>query len=257
MAFGSPRHRAALDRLAQAREALRHAQRARFETIADYAAWRFSTLPPTLGGFSVTPDTASFTSIQEVDAAFARARAYRRESAQAESLLLPTRQPLGLAAFSDAGGVISSWRRLGAIDCLVSFHETGGLFHICLAHPWGGLARQANEVFRRSATQLAREVISLALPGAAEIFLHDRHRLVQHRETIRAINALAARMRFYRHLLPQHGLSEEFCRVGMGWDGASCIDPDWSAELFIVLPPALRAASDTANAPTPPGRQLP
>jgi hypothetical protein len=251
--FGSLAHRAAVDRLAQAKDALKHARRARFKTIADYAVWLFSTLPPGPEGFSVVPDTAAFTAIDEVDAAFARAKQHRREAARAESLLLPTRQPTGLAAFADAVAVISSWRRLGpeatAIDCLVSFHETGGEFHICLAHPWGGLARHANEVFQRSATQLAREIISFAVPGAAEIFLHDRHQLVQYRETIRAINNVAARLRFYRHLQPQHDLREEFSRVEMGWDGAKCVDPDWSFELFSSLPYALREASAAANAP--------
>lgn len=141
---------------------------------------------------------------------------------------------------------------------MVSFCLAAQLFHVCLAHPWGALTLKSNEVFRGIATQLTRESILLQLPEAASVFTDDGHRLARHRELIRQVNGLAAKFRFYRHLLPERGLQEEFCRVDMVWNGAGWIDPDWSAIVYNRLPATLReAAGQPAMPALPPGTFTP
>jgi hypothetical protein len=247
--FGSPAHRAALDRLAAAKDELRAARLSQFHSIAEYAAWRFSTLEDAEDGFALIPDFRELTSVAEVDDAYERASRHRREGSLEGKSRLQTGQPPGLAAFAEETTVISTWRRFGPVDtgieCMVTFHETAGRYHICLAHAWGGLRHNSNEIFRRIATQLARESIMLLRPAAAPVFRPDGHRQAQNRDLIREVNALAANFQFYRHLLPDQGLREQFSRVDMGWDGASFYDPDWSAMVYPTLPEVLRAAAAT------------
>ncbi|MCB5945233.1 hypothetical protein [Acidocella sp. KAb 2-4] len=250
--FGSAAHRAALEFLTTAKATLHAARLTRFRTIADYAAWLFDDAATNAGEFAVIPDFDAFTSIEEAEAAHERALRHRREGTLERKSRLDTGQPPGLAAFAEAEAVISTWRLFGnaetCIECMVSFQQIGDKFHICLAHPWGALTGHSNEAFRRIATQLARESILLHSPATAPVFLPDGHRRAQNRELIREVNALAASFQFYRHLLPGHGLREEFARVDMGWDGATFYDPDWSAMVFATLPETLRAAA--AASPT-------
>lgn len=247
--LATPAHGAAQERLAAAREALRLARLARFPLIADYAAFLFTGLEADEDGFFALPDFAEFTSIEQADAAHERALRRQREGLLECQSRLQTGQPRGLGAFAVADEVISTWRQFGPLDsgtsCLVSFHETEGQYHVCLAHHWGRLHRQSNEAFRRIATQLARESIQLLAPETAPVFQPEGHREARNRELIRAANALAARFSFYRHLLPEHGLREEFALVGMLWNGASFIDPDWSAVVYQTLPEALYLAAAT------------
>ena len=249
--FSSRAHRDALNSLSAAKDELKTAQLSQFPNVADYAAWLFAGLGDAGDGFAVIPDFAAFTSVTEVDEAYERAGRHQREGLLESKSRLRTGQPASLAAFADASAVISTWRLFGSaetgIKCMVSFHETGARFHICLAHPWGGLQRHSNEAFRRIATQLARESILLISPATAPVFRADGHRQAQNRELIREVNALAAGFQFYRHLLPGHGLREAFSRVDMGWDGASFYDPDWSAAEYSTLPEALRAAAATPS----------
>lgn len=248
-ALGTPAHDAAQEHLATAREALRLARLARFPLIADYAASLFAGLEANEDGFFALPDFAEFTSIEQADAAHERALTRQREGLLERQSRLQTGQPRGLAAFAVADEVVSTWRHFGpsdsGISCLVSFHEAAGQYHVCLAHHWGQLHQQSNEAFRRIATLLARESIQLLAPETAPVFTPDGHRLARNRELIRTANALAARFSFYRHLLPEHGLREEFALVGMLWNGASFIDPDWSAVVYQTLPEALYLAAAT------------
>jgi hypothetical protein len=241
--FGSAEHRTALAWLDAARAAQRNAWRMQFETIAAYAKWRFGELPDSKDGFAVARDMAAFISIEEVDTAYEYALRDEREGTLEQRFRLETAQPPGLTAFAEGGETVSSWRRFGELDCMVSFCMAEGLIHICLAHPWGALALKSNEIFRAIATQLARETLMLQMPEASVLFQNEGHRLAQHRELIRAVNGLAAKLRFYRHLLPERGLREEFCRVDMVWNGAGWIDPDWSAMVYDKLPAALREAA--------------
>ena len=237
-------------------EAARAAWRAQFETVADYAAWRFSRLAAAKDGFALDHDAAEFATIEAVESAYENAARDAREGTLERRFRLQTDQPPELAAFAEGSGTISSWRRFGEIDCMVSFCLADGLIHICLAHPWGGLALKSNEIFRTIATQLARETILLQRPGAAVVFTDDGHKLARHRELIRQVNGLAAQCRFYRHLLPERGLREEFCRVDMVWNGASWIDPDWSAVVYDRLPRTLREAAGQPASPLLPGQNF-
>jgi hypothetical protein len=241
--FASPAHHAALGWLDAAKQERRTAFLGQFETIADYAMWRLTGLEPSKDGFAMAWDPAGFTSISDVDDAYERTLQHRREGTLEENFRLSIGQPPGLAAFADKSSIISSWRRFGETDCMVSFCTAAENFNICLAHQWGQLTRQSNELFRSIATQLARESMVLMLPAATPVFERDGHRMAQNREAIRQVNALAAKFRFYRHLLPEHGLREEFCQVTMGWDGARFIDPEWSAIVYGTLPLALREAA--------------
>lgn len=254
--FGGPAHRAALAWLDAALTARRDARRMRFETVADYAAWRFSSLTAPKDGFGVARDMTDFASIQEVDAAYEYALRDEREGTLEQRFRLDTAQPVSLAAFADAASVVSSWRRFGEIDCMVSFCLAENLFHICLAHAWGALALQSNEIFRAIATRLTQESLLLQAPDAAPVFRDDGYRLAKHRDLIREVNARAAKFRFYRHLLPERGLREEFCRVDMVWNGAGWIDPDWSAMVFDRLPQALREAAGQPPLPQLPGHDF-
>jgi hypothetical protein len=236
--FGGLAYREAVERAVQARIARTEAWAAQFPTIADYAAWRFSSLPQ--DGFAVVQDFAGFASRGEVDAAFARARRDTEEGTDASRHQLRTGQPPGMVAF--AGAVTSTRRRFGEIDLVVSFSEALPYYHVCLAHRWGELAG-SNEIFRAAASQLMRESIVLLLPEAEAILNDGRHRLLEHRDVLRQVNALVARFVFYRHLLPGVRQREEFARVGMSWEGVCFIDPDWSAQVYATLPPALREAA--------------
>jgi hypothetical protein len=248
--FGSPAHRRALAMLDEARALRTAIWRTQFETIADYAAWRFSTLEDARDAFALARDLTGFTSIEAVDEAFANAQRDARDGTLEQRFRLEVGQPAGLAAFAPGSGTISSWRRFGEIDCMVSFCLAEQNFHICLAHPWGGLAAQkSNEMFRAIATQLARETILLQAPEAEPVFADGGHRLAQNREAIRVVNALAAKFRFYRHLLPERNLREEFCAVSMVWNGSGWIDPDWEARVFDRLPESLRDAGSLPALP--------
>ncbi len=241
--FASNAHRSAIARLDTARAAYRAAWLAQFETIADYAFWRFSTLQDGPDGFALARDPSAFTSLEAVDEAFARAERDAREGTLEQRFRLGVGQPAGLTAFAPGMGTISSWRRFGEIDVMVSFCQAGDLFHICLAHPWGGLAKQkSNDIFRAIATQLTRETILLLAPEAAPVFAEGGHSQARNREFIRTVNAWAEKFRFYQHLLPERGLREAFCAVSMVWSGAGWIDPDWSAQIYGLLPAALREA---------------
>ena len=255
--FGSAEHRTALAWLDAARGAQRAAWRMQFETIAAYAKWRFGELPDSRDGFALARDMAAFISIEEVDTAYEYALRDEREGTLEQRFRLEIGQPAGLVAFAEGDETVSSWRRFGELDCMVSFCFAGGLFHICLAHPWGALALKSNEIFRTIATQLARETLVLQEPEAAKLFQNEGHRLAQHRELIRQVNGLAAKLRFYRHLLPERGLREEFCRVDMVWNGAGWIDPDWSAMVYDRLPAALREAAGQPALAALPGVHLP
>ncbi len=260
--FGAPRHLAALARHEGVKAREDAARRGRFETVADYAAWRFAALPPAREGVAVLPDFAAFPSIEAVDAAFWRVLHQEAENPLVHAMSLPVRQPAGLAAFAPLRDVLSSWRRFapdelsrypaatGAepLDCLVSFHQLGGVFHICIAHRWGRLSPRSRDQFRNIATLLARQTMEVLHPGVGLIFTQDRHVAPQHRELLRQANAAAQRFRFYRHLLPRRDLREQFCQVAMGWDGARFIDPDFEAALYEALPEALRAAAERAAA---------
>ncbi|WP_297492927.1 hypothetical protein [Acidocella sp.] len=257
ISFGGPAHRAALVWLDAALAARRDARRMQFETIADYANWRFSSLAIPKDGFGVARVMADFASLQEVDAAFEHALRDEREGTLEQRFRLETGQPPGMMAFAEAANVVSSWRQFGTLDCMVSFCVAEDLFHICLAHAWGALALQSNEIFRTIATQLTRESLLLQLPDAAPVFQDDGHRLAKHRDLIRQVNELAAKFRFYRHLLPERGLREEFCRVDMLWNGASWIDPEWSSVVYDKLPVTLREAAGQPGLPALPGRNFP
>jgi len=255
--FGSAEHRTALAWLDAARTAQRNAWRMQFETIAAYARWRFGGLADARDGFALDRDMAAFISIEEVDTAYEYALRDEREVTLEQRFRLETGQPAGLMAFAEGGETISSWRRFGELDCMVSFCIAEGLVHLCLAHPWGGLALKSNEIFRGIATQLARETLVLQVPEAAKLFHNEGHRLARHRELIRQVNGLAAKLRFYRHLLPERGLREEFCRVDMVWNGAGWIDPDWSAQVYDKLPLALREAAGQPALTALPSGHLP
>jgi hypothetical protein len=255
--FAGPEHRQAMKGLDAAKDALRAAWRARFETITDYAAWRFSGLAESRDGFALAYDHANFTSIEEVDAAYAHALRDEREGTLEQRFRLETGQPVGLVAFAPGEQSFSSWRRFGDIDCMVSFCMADALFHICLAHPWGAISLKSNDIFRAIATQLTRESLILQAPEAEKLFRDEGHRLAQNRDLIRHVNGLAAQFRFYRHLLPERGLREEFCRVDMGWNGAGWIDPEWSAMVYDKLPDVLRDAAGQPALPALPSAHLP
>ncbi len=254
--FGSAAHRDALTWLDAAQAAQRAAWRMQFETIAAYAKWRFGSLTEARDGFALDREMDAFISVEEVDTAYEYALRDEREGTLEQRFRLETGQPVGLTAFAETGTTISSWRRFGELDCMVSFCLADDMFHICLAHPWGGLALKSNEIFRTIATQLARESLLLQEPEAAKLFQDGGHRLAQHRELIRQVNGLAAKFRFYRHLLPERGLREEFCRVDMVWNGASWIDPDWSAMVYDKLPPVLREAAGQPALAALPGKHF-
>jgi hypothetical protein len=261
--FGAPRHLAAMAAHRAAEAAAAAAHHRQFATISDYAAWRFASLPDTHGA-GLIPDFEAFSGMDEVDEAYRRAALRAVETPLIDEMSLPVRQPAGLAAFADSGAVISSWRRFvpaeigidaaEACNCLVSFQQIGEAFHVCLAHRWGGLSPRARDQFRNVATILARQAIEIAIPEAGMLFQDGRHRLAEHRELIRRTNGMAAKFRFYRHLLPRRDLKEQFCLVPMTWDGARFIDPDFSASLYESLPASLRAAEQT---PEPSVPQLP
>ncbi len=255
--FAGAAHRAALAALEAAQAHRRAAFVAQFARVADYAAWRFGRLEAAKDGFAIVWEELDYPSIAAVDEAFERALRHRREGTLEQDFRLNIGQPAGLAAFADASRLLSTWRRFGAIDCMVSFDAVDDEFHVCLAHHWGKLTRDSNESFRRIATQLARESIALIHPEAGPIFAAERHRLAQHRDLIRQVNALAGKFRFYRHLLPEHGLREEFCAVSMGWDGARFIDPEWSSVVYGTLPGALREAAGQPALPALPGAFTP
>lgn len=243
-AFGGAAHRAALVRLEVARGARAEAWRAQFSSIAAYASWKFGELPESRDEFTVAYDFAGFTSIEAVDEAFANAQRDARDGVLEQRFRLAEGQPVGLAAFAPGAETISSWRRFGDIDVMVSFCFAEERFHICLAHPWGGLAaKKSNELFRAIAGQLTRETILLQLPEVAPVFAEGGHRLAQNRAAIRAVNLLAERFCFYRHLLPERQLREEFCALTATWNGVGWIDPDWEARIYDRLPAALRDAS--------------
>lgn len=263
--FGSVRHRAALARHRQALAEAALVYRGRFRTIAAYAESRFAALPPAKSGASLIPDFDTFTSFEDVDAAFDRAARRAAENPLLDEMSLPVRQPAGLAAFAATGELISSWRRfdpaeLGPgtagsepLDCLVTFQQCGDTFHICLAHPWGRLSPQSRDQFRNIATILARQTMIVALPEADIVFRDGNHALAEHRQLIRQVNEWAGKFRFYRHLLPRRDLKEQFCRVDMTWNGARFIDPDFSACLYESLPASLRAATEqSADSPFAP-----
>jgi hypothetical protein len=262
--FGAPRHLAAMAAHRAAKAAAAQAHLAQFATIADYAAWRFAALPDKHGA-GLVMDFEAFASIDAVDEAFRRAGLRNVENPLVDEMSLPVRQPAGLAAFGDSGAVLSSWRRFipaeigidaagaEACDCLVSFQHIGEAFHVCLAHRWGGLSSRARDQFRNIATILARQAIEIAIPEAGMLFQDGRHRLAEHRDLIRRTNEMAAKFRFYRHLLPRRDLKEQFCLVTMTWDGARFIDPDFSAALYESLPAALRAAEQTPEPARLPG----
>ncbi|MDD2794948.1 hypothetical protein [Acidocella sp.] len=266
--FGAPRHLRALAQREQAKALEDAARRGRFATVADYATWRFAAVPPAREGGVALPDFEAFPSIEAVDAAFWRVLHQEAQNPLVDAMSLPVRQPAGLAAFAPPRDVLSSWRRFfpaelsrypaatGAepVDCLVSFHQLGGEFHICIAHRWGRLSPHAHDQFRNVATLLARQTMEVLHPGVGMIFTEGRHAAPQYRELLRQANAAAARFRFYRHLLPRRDLREQFCRVDMGWDGARFIDPDFEVALYEALPEALRTAPEKAAAG---GLQLP
>lgn len=257
LSFASPAHRAALAGLEAAKDEVRAAWRAQFSTVADYAAWRFAGMGESRDGFAAARDMDGFASLEAVDAAYGFALRDAREGTLEGRFRLETGQPAGLAAFADARETVSSWRRFGEIDCMVSFCLADGLFHICLAHPWGALALQSNDIFRAIATQLTRESLVLQAPEADKLFRDEGHRLMQNHALIRHVNGLAAKFRFYRHLLPERALREEFCRVDMTWNGAGWIDPDWSAMVYDRLPAVLREAAGQPSLPALPGAPLP
>ena len=244
-ALGSAAHRAALAALEHAAQALLLAEQAQFQTIADYADWRFSSLPSARDGFEVLPDFDEFSSLEAVDEAYARARRQRRERGEADAGLLRDGQPAGLTAFADAARVVASWRQFGpgGPEALVCACEADELIHICIAHHWGGIGPESNLRYLHASSLLAQETIALRQPGAELLFKDDGFRMAANREMLRAGNEIAARLVLYRHLLPGAGQREEFARVGLVWNGARFIEPDWEAEIYGALPLALRAAT--------------
>ncbi len=258
--FGSFTHREALRHYSEALNDVKAARRASFQTIAAYARAAFAVVGSSADGFAVLPDYEAFDTIEEVDEAVERAIRQARLGLLAEAGLLPTRQPPGLAAFSHAAQVLSSWRRFGAgkesVDCLVGLDEWGGDYHFCLTQCWHRLGVFSNEIFVRIATQLAREGLEFLRPGAAKLFANDQHRMAANLELIREVNQLARRFHFYRHALADAGVKESFMHVPMHWEGANFLDPDWEGMLYPSLPEALR---DSLNQPPPPaiGHDLP
>lgn len=247
-ALGSAAHRATLVYLDETAQALRRVERTRFTDIADYAEWRFSTLPPAKDGFAVLPDFAAFPSLAAVDEAFERLRRQRLEGGDVSAILLRDAQPPGLAAFADAAAVVTSWRQFGSggPEALVSACEAEGEIHICIAHRWGGIGPESNLRYLHAASLLAQETIMLRLPETAVLFKDDGFRMAANREMLRKGNEIAAKLVLYRHLLPGAGQREEFARVTMVWNGARFIEPDWEAEIYGALPLALRAAAVSA-----------
>ena len=251
--FGSPRHRAALAQMQEARDNAEAALRGRHATLADYAESRFAAL-----NLSYTPDFGAFRTLEQVHAALRQAGL--GEALLVDELSLPLGQPPGLAAFQPAVEVISSPRRFEAaelgvqqgiatetyLDCIVSVHEQGGKIHFCIAHRWGALTPRAGDQFRNVATVLARQAIGFTYPAAPAVF-GAKFATPDKRGLIRKINTLAARLRFYRHVLPRRELREQFGLVEMLWAGTRFIDPDFSATLFPSLPVALRAAVEASG----------
>lgn len=251
--LGSAHHRAWLVRLDEAAQALHRLERTRFPLIADYAAWRFSALPPAKDGFAVIPDPAEFLSLAAVDDAFNRLFAQRQNAADVTAILLRDGQPPGLAAFADPMAMAASWREFGSggPQALVSACEADGLVHLCLSHRWGGIGPESNLRFLHAASLLAQEMIILHLPGTEILFQDDGYRMAANREALRAANQFASRMVLYRHLLPGSGQREEFARVSLVWNGARFIEPDWEAEIYGALPLALRTAAMLGEASAP------
>jgi hypothetical protein len=243
--LGSAAHRSALSALEDAAQTLLLAERAQFQTISDYAQWRFSGLPHARDGFESLPDLLGFSSLDEVDEAFTRARQQRHESGEADAGLLRDAQPLGLVAFADPMAMVTSWRQFGAGGpaALVSACEAEGRIHICIAHRWGGIGPESNLRYLHASSLLAQETIMLRLPGSEVLFRDDGFRMAVNRDMLRAANEIAARMVLYRHLLPGAGQREEFARVTLVWSGARFIEPDWEAEIYGTLPLALRDAA--------------
>jgi hypothetical protein len=259
--FGSPRQLRSLALEADLITALEAAELSRHATVADYAAARFAALAPPRDGVGLALDASDFASIEEVDAAVARARARLEEDPILNTQSLRLGQPEGLEAFADPAGVITSPRRFAPellgrradaapFDCVVHYQALGADNHFCITHRWGELAvtsRAPNAraiaqraAFQRVASQLAREAILFTLPHAAPVFEPEGHRALANREAIREVNALAARLVFYRHALPGRGQREEFGLVRMTWDGARFIEPDFGGLLYDRLPAALR-----------------
>jgi hypothetical protein len=256
--YGAPAHLAALERQRAAKRAADEAFQGQFETVGDYAFWRFCALPPGRDDAALLPDFDAFLTLEEADAAYQRAHDRLLEPAVLDKVLLPTAQPPGLAAFADARRVVCSPRRfegveLGAmqgvaaddyVDCVVSFQELDGLLHFCVAHRWGALSAGSRDQFRNIATVLARQAIVVSVPEAGVVFAQGKHASPEHRGLIRQVNEMAKRLRFYRHALPRRDLREEFCRVDMGWNGTRFIDPDFEAGIYSHLPAALRDAAE-------------
>jgi hypothetical protein len=246
--IGSATHRAALVRQDEMLQALRVVERARFASIADYAEWRFAALPPAKDGFALLPDLDAFPNMVSVDEAFERLRRQRQEGGDVSAVLLRDAQPPGLAAFADSASMVTSWRQFGSggPEALVAACEAEGNIHICIAHRWGGIGPESNLRYLHASSLLAQETIMLRLPEAEILFRDEGFRMAANREMLRAANKIAERLVLYRHLLPGAGQREEFARVTMVWNGARFIEPDWEAEIYGVLPLALRAA--TVNA---------
>ena len=251
--FGAPRHRAALAQMQEARANAEAALRGRHATLAQYAQARFAALD-----LSYEPDYAAFTTLEQVHAALRQAGL--GEPVLVNEVSLPVGQPPGLAAFHPASAVIASARRFEAaelgvhqglpaetyLDCIVSVHEQGERIHFCIAHRWGALSPRSGDQFRNIATVLARQAIAFSHPDAGSVF-GAASASPDKRGLIRKINALAAKFRFYRHMLPRRELREQFGLVEMTWAGTRFIDPDFSATLFPSLPEALRAAAEAGG----------
>jgi len=249
--FGGKAHQAAAEVCALARAAMEEAWGARFLTIESYAGWRLSTLPEAPDGFAVVHDFAAFTSRAEVDAVFARAKTDLEQGMAAQKFLLRVGQPPGLKAFFPAFEVVRTLRHFGPVEVSVSFHETGGTYHVCLSHRWGELPG-ANETFRKIASQLMRESLEVMLPESVILFTAGPQQFLEHRELLRQANALVSKFYFYRHLLHGSRQKEEFKRVEMGWAGNCFIDPDWDSYVYPCLPEGLREAG--FGLPLLPGR---
>lgn len=243
--IGGAAHRAALVRLDEMTQALRLVERTRFASVADYAAWRFAALPPAKDGFALLPELSGFSSLAAVDEAFERLRHQRQEGGDMSAVLLRDAQPPGLAAFADPEAMVASWRQFGSggPEALVCACEAEENIHICIAHRWGGIGPESNLRYLHASSLLAQETIMLRLPGTEILFRDDGFRMAANREMLRAANQIAARLVLYRHLLPGAGQREEFARVSLVWNGARFIEPDWEAEIYGVLPLALRAAT--------------
>jgi len=150
---------------------------AQYETVQDYAASRFGSLPPDMAIHDVgilvpVVAFAGLRTIGEVDAAWSRVEQQVNEAAYDQKGSLPIGQPEGMTAFSDATAPSPTRRRreftptdlypvgypaTASVWTLMTTDEQADGWHICFTHLWGSPGISVTNAIERLATAVYRE----------------------------------------------------------------------------------------------------